>query len=46
VLGHSTIRLTMDTYSHVLPERMHNAASVMDDVLGEDGPGPDDESEA
>ena len=32
VLGHSTIRLTMDTYSHVLPERMHNAASVIDDV--------------
>jgi hypothetical protein len=22
VLGHSTIRLTMDTYGHVLPERM------------------------
>jgi integrase len=31
-LGHSTIRLTMDTYTHVLPERMHNAASVIDDV--------------
>ena len=34
VLGHSTIRLTMDTYGHALPERMHNAASVMDGVLG------------
>jgi integrase len=34
VLGHSTIRLTMDTYGHALPERMHNAASVIDGVLG------------
>jgi integrase len=34
VLGHSTIRLTMDTYGHALPERMSNAASIMDDLLG------------
>jgi integrase len=34
VLGHSTIRLTMDTYGHALPERMFNAASVIDGVLG------------
>jgi hypothetical protein len=32
VLGHSTIRLTMDTYSHMLPERMYNAASIIDDA--------------
>jgi hypothetical protein len=23
----------MDAYSHVLPERMHNAASTIDDVF-------------
>jgi hypothetical protein len=34
VLGHSTIRLTMDTYGHVLPDRMHAAADALDRLLG------------
>lgn len=34
VLGHSTIRLTMDLYGHVLPERMSAAAAAMDEALG------------
>ena len=33
VLGHSTIRLTMDTYGHALPERMHAAADALDRLL-------------
>ncbi len=34
VLGHSEIRLTMDTYSHVMPQLMTEAANAMDDALG------------
>ena len=33
ILGHSTIRLTMDTYGHVLPERLAAAAEAMDRAL-------------
>jgi integrase len=33
LLGHSTIRLTMDTYGHVLPDRLHAAAEAMNRVL-------------
>ena len=32
-LGHSTIALTMDTYSHVLPSMQESAISVMDQVF-------------
>lgn len=35
ILGHSTIRLTMDLYGHVLPERMAAAAEAMDRALGD-----------
>ena len=35
VLGHSTIRLTLDTYTHVLDERMRAAAEAMDRAFGE-----------
>jgi integrase len=35
VLGHSTFRLTMDTYSHVLPDDLRAAADAMDRALGE-----------
>jgi integrase len=35
LLGHSTIRLTADTYGHVLPARARNAAEAMDRLLGE-----------
>jgi len=30
LLGHSTIRLTADTYGHVLPARARRAASAID----------------
>jgi hypothetical protein len=33
VLGHSTFRLTMDTYSHVMPATLREAALAMDDAL-------------
>lgn len=32
-LGHSTIQITMDTYSHVLPGLQEDAARCIDDVL-------------
>lgn len=36
ILGHSQITLTMNTYSHYLPEEMgHEAASQMDEILSE-----------
>ena len=34
ILGHSSFSLTMDTYAHVLPELMRDAATAMDRVLG------------
>src|SRR5664279_1435961 len=34
LLGHSTIRLTADTYGHVLPSRARSAADAIDRVLG------------
>lgn len=34
LLGHSEIRLTLDTYSHVMPQLMTEAANAMDDALG------------
>jgi site-specific recombinase XerD len=36
LLGHSTIRLTADTYGHVLPARAWQAASAIDRILGEE----------
>ena len=33
ILGHSQISLTMDTYSHVIPELQQQAASEMDSIL-------------
>ena len=33
VLGHSQISLTMNTYSHVMPPALRNAATRMDDIL-------------
>ena len=32
-LGHSTISITMDTYSHVLPSMQEEAARKLDSVL-------------
>jgi integrase len=34
MLGHSTIRLTMDLYGHALPERVRVAGGVIDEALG------------
>ena len=34
LLGHSEIRLTLDTYSHVMPQLMSEAANAMDEALG------------
>lgn len=36
VLGHSSFALTMDTYTHVLPVLMRDAANAMDRTLGRD----------
>ena len=32
-LGHSSIGITLDTYSHVLPDMQQTAAGVLDAVL-------------
>ena len=34
-LGHSSISITMDTYSHVMPSMSQVAADAVDVVLGE-----------
>ncbi len=34
MLGHSTITLTMNTYSHVIPDLQREAATKMEAVLG------------
>jgi integrase len=33
MLGHATIAITLDTYSHVLPTMQQAAARAMEDVL-------------
>ena len=33
MLGHATIAITMDTYSHVLPNMQESAAAAMEEVL-------------
>jgi hypothetical protein len=33
-LEHSTIRLTADTYGHVLPKRAREATGAIDRILG------------
>ena len=33
-LGHSTISLTLDTYSHVLPSLQEDVAQKLDTLLG------------
>jgi integrase len=36
MLGHSSIAITLDIYSHVIPGLRDAAASAMEDVLGDD----------
>lgn len=38
LLGHSTISLTLDTYSHILPNLQDEVAATMDDLLGRAAP--------
>jgi integrase len=33
MLGHASIAITLDTYSHVLPNMQESAAAVMEEVL-------------
>ena len=33
ILGHSTITLTMNTYSHVLPQNQRDAAALLDQLF-------------
>jgi hypothetical protein len=40
ILGHSQIALTMNTYSHVMPEQQRNAAASMDALLGDESRDP------
>lgn len=39
LLGHSTIRLTADTYGHVLPAKARDAADGIDRIMKDDGDG-------
>ena len=34
LLGHSSIGLTLDIYSHMLPDSQEQAATAMDAILG------------
>jgi integrase len=34
MLGHSSISITLDTYSHVIPGMQEVAASAMEEALG------------
>jgi integrase len=38
MLGHSTVGITMDTYSHVLPTMQRDAAAAIDAALRAVGP--------
>jgi integrase len=35
MLGHTTIGITLDLYSHVLPDMQREAAAAMDELLQE-----------
>ena len=37
-LGHSQISLTMDTYAHVMPAALQDAARVLEDAFGAPDP--------
>ncbi len=44
LLGHSTVTLTLDTYSHVLPALHKQVASHMDDLISNQNAKPDEPS--
>ena len=35
MLGHASISITLDLYSHVLPDMQHDATSAMTAILGD-----------
>jgi integrase len=37
ILGHSDIRMTLDVYSHVMPEMQDEGAESLDNLLGDKG---------
>jgi integrase len=39
-LGHASIGITLDTYSHVLPAMQQEAAAAIDEIFGEAKVGP------
>ncbi|MEO3766216.1 site-specific integrase [Streptomyces sp. B8F3] len=45
-LGHSAITMTLDLYAHVMDTTLQEAANRMDDALGEDESGDDDDGSA
>ena len=45
-LGHATIQITLDTYSHVLPGLDAQAAETVARLILGDGPAPTDVSKA
>jgi integrase len=36
ILGHSSVSVTMDVYTHVLPDMQEKAAEAMDGLLSDD----------
>jgi integrase len=46
LLGHSTIQLTMNTYTHVMPETQRDAVIRLDHLLADDDGGDDEDEEA
>jgi integrase len=45
LLGHATVSITLDTYSHVAPSMGDRAARAMDDALEEEDPPEEKSSE-
>ena len=39
MLGHSSVSITLDTYSHVIPGLGEAAVCAMEEALGDDDPG-------
>jgi integrase len=40
-LGHASIGITLDTYSHVLPSLQHEAAAAFDELFSTSGDAPE-----
>jgi len=44
LLGHSQIRMTLDTYSHILPSMQREAMDKLNDWFGDDGQDDDEQA--